>query len=74
MTEGIDRDKLAQAVMANSDLSLEQIETLFGVVSVENKHVVWRFLSMQKFQQQAIWNCRCYLKDLAPDIRVEAVR
>ncbi len=70
----LDRAKLEQAVKEKSPLSLEQIERMFGGVSAENKAVVWRFLTMPDFQQSAIWNSFCYLKHVAPDAKIEAIR
>lgn len=74
MTEGIDRDRLEAIVKERSELTLDQLESMFGPITASNKKHLWNFLQMPLHQQQSVWNCRCYLRDLAPDHRVEAVR
>jgi dephospho-CoA kinase len=74
----IDREALARTVSEKSDLSLEQIERLFGgSITAENKAVTWRFLSMQKFQQDAIWQAFIRIRNADPestaDMKVEAI-
>ncbi len=65
----IDRQKLAEAVKANSSLSLDQIEAMFGRACAENRQSIWNFLTMQRFQQESIWQGRCVLKSsIAPDV------
>ncbi len=71
----VDRQKLQEAVKANSSLSLEQIEAMFGRVTEANKLQVWRYLTqMSPEQQKAIWDCHWYLKkSLAPDVKITSV-
>lgn len=70
----MNRDAFEKAVATHSSLSVQQIERLFGVLSNDNKAVIWRYLNMSRQQQQSVWSVYCVLHHHCPDMKVEAIK